>query len=33
MRHIEDERRYQSVPLDDDRISFPVIYTNSEGER
>ncbi|HOV33061.1 MAG TPA: prepilin-type N-terminal cleavage/methylation domain-containing protein [Candidatus Hydrogenedens sp.] len=31
MRHIEDERRYQSVPLDDDRISFPVIYTNSEG--
>lgn len=32
MRHIEYEKRYQSVPLDDDRISFPILYTNSDGK-
>jgi len=32
IRRIESEKRYLSVPLDDDRISFPIIYTNSEGK-
>ncbi len=32
IRHIESERRYQSVPLDDDRLSFPILYVNSEDK-
>ncbi len=30
IRHVENEKRYQSVPLDDDRISFPIMYVDSE---
>lgn len=32
VRHIENEKRYQSVPLDDDKISFPILYVNSEDK-
>ncbi|MGC8739443.1 MAG: prepilin-type N-terminal cleavage/methylation domain-containing protein [Candidatus Hydrogenedens sp.] len=30
VRHIENEKRYQSVPLDDDKISFPILYVSSD---
>ncbi|HOK08692.1 MAG TPA: prepilin-type N-terminal cleavage/methylation domain-containing protein [Candidatus Hydrogenedens sp.] len=31
VRRIEEQKRYQSVPLDDDLISFPIIFAKSEG--
>ncbi len=31
-RRTEYEKRYQSVPLEDDRISFPIIYTNADDK-
>ncbi len=31
-RHIEEKKRYQSVPLDDDKLTLPVAITNSDGK-
>ncbi|MCX8066142.1 MAG: GspJ family type II secretion system protein [Candidatus Hydrogenedentes bacterium] len=31
-RHVESEKRYQAVPLDDDRLILPVLVTNSAGK-
>lgn len=31
-RRVEDKKRYQSVPLDDDWFSLPILYENGKGE-